>query len=170
MTGYGGVTPSSESGELASYGMDTSSLGGAGGIYPQESSSYTSNTSYNYQQTVQTQHAGVAAGHGEGSVLQQASGQSGLAVYCCQFLCTTSTSTHNIPVRQQSQTGHSVRTYQGNKLACSWLGNACPQSSQPAEPLCSDPWPKREELEEKKKDRKKIEKVQAGNEFFKPSL
>ena len=79
MTGYGGMTPSSESGELAGYGMDTSSLGGTGGLYPQESGSYTS-TSYNYQQTVQTQYTG-AAGQGEASVQQPLSGQSGLTVF-----------------------------------------------------------------------------------------
>lgn len=79
MTGYGGMTPSSESGELAGYGMDTSSLGGTGGLYPQESGSYTS-TSYNYQQTVQTQYTG-AAGQGEALVQQPLSGQSGLTVF-----------------------------------------------------------------------------------------
>ena len=49
------------------------------------------------------------------------------------------------PLTLQSQSGltvlfrHTVEMYQGNKLACNWLGNTQPQSSQLVEPLWTDP-------------------------------
>ena len=54
-------------------------------------------------------------------------------------------------------------THQGNELTGTSSGNACPQSSQPAEPLWTGPWPKRVKLvlgslsplKKKKKKRKK---------------
>ena len=57
------------------------------------------------------------------------------------------------PMTQQSQSGltllsrHSVGTHQGNKLTYSSPGNTGPQSSQFAEPLWTDPWPERVELQ-----------------------
>ena len=53
MTGYGGQTPSSESGEMAGYAMDASSANTAGGFLAPDGSC-------GYQTTAQLQHAGAA--------------------------------------------------------------------------------------------------------------
>ena len=72
------------------------------------------------------------------------------------------------PTTQQSQNGltmlsrHSVGTHQGNKLTYSSPGNTGPQSPQFAEPLWTDPWPERVELQRTswsplKKKKKKVQ-------------
>lgn len=70
MTGYGGVTPSSESGELASYVRDSNNTS-MGGLYQQDPSTYTS-----YQQPPQTAGSGTAHGGWLQSQQQQGLGES----------------------------------------------------------------------------------------------
>ncbi|XP_070176214.1 protein transport protein Sec16A-like isoform X2 [Littorina saxatilis] len=104
-TGYGGVTPSSESGEIAGYGVENSTLGG---MYPQDSTAYATNNSYNYQQTAQTQYGetAAAAGQGEGTV-QQVAGTEQYGQYADNQNSQQATAEHQqYNWQQQQQQGY----------------------------------------------------------------
>ena len=63
---------------------------------------------------------------------------------------------------------HSVGTHQGNELKHNSSGDAHQQSSQLAEPLWADPWPKRVKL--LAEFHRKTNKYSGGKWLFKPSL
>ncbi|XP_025111637.1 uncharacterized protein LOC112574654 isoform X3 [Pomacea canaliculata] len=79
MTGYGGVTPSSESGEIASYVRDSNNTS-MGGLYQQDPSTYTS-----YQQPPQTAGSGTAHGGWLQSQQQQGLGVDQFGQYSAMY-------------------------------------------------------------------------------------